>query len=97
MPAKLYVFILKSLTLPQQAVQAGHAVSLIASKNPAVEWSNQTFVYLKASSVQLKRLLLARNQEDPSYSFFIEPDYGNQLTAVALFGDEGEYRSYRCL
>ena len=97
MPSKLYVFILKSLNTSQQAVQAGHAVSLIASKNSAIDWSKQTFVYLKANSIQLRRLLLGRNQDDVSYSFFVEPDIGNVLTAVALFGDENEYRSYRCL
>ena len=97
MPSKLYVFVLKSLNVSQQAVQAGHAVSLIASKNPAVDWSKQTFVYLKVSSIQLRRLLLGRNQDDPSCSFFVEPDYENALTAIALFGDENEYRSYRCL
>lgn len=97
MPSKLYVFVLKSLNISQQAVQAGHAVSLIASKNPAVDWSKQTFVYLKASSIQLKRLILGRNQDDSSYSFFVEPDIGNVLTAIAIFGNEDEYRSYRCL
>lgn len=93
--SKLYVFVLKSLTPSQKAVQAGHAVSLIAVKNPAVDWSKQTFVYLNASSVQLQRLVLGKNQDDPTYSFFIEPDFNSILTSVALFGIEDEYRSYR--
>ncbi len=94
---KLYVFILKSLTPSQQAVQAGHSVSKIAAKNPTIDWSNQTFVYLKASEVQLKRLLLHKKSNDPTYSYFIEPDYNNKLTSVAMFGEEGEYKTYRLL
>ena len=94
---KLYVFVLKSLSLPQQAVQAGHAVSKIASQNPKIDWSNQTFVYLRASAVQLKRLLLGRNNNDPTYSYFIEPDYDHKLTAVAVFGKDNEYKTYRLI
>jgi len=94
---KLYVFILKSLTPSQQAVQGGHVVSKIASKNPQIDWSNQTFVYLKASKVQLNKLRLLRSSEGHNSSFFIEPDYDHQLTAFACFGDDNEFKQYKLI
>ena len=95
--SKLYVFILKSLTPSQQAVQGGHVVSKIASKNPQVNWSNQTFVYLKASRVQLQKMHHMRVSGDHNSSFFIEPDYDNQLTAFACFGGEDEFKRYKLI
>jgi hypothetical protein len=94
---KLYVFILNSLSFSQKAVQAGHAVSIIASQNPQIDWTKQTFVYLNASRIKLKKLLLHRLESDPTYSYFIEPDYNNQLTSVAIFGKEGEYSTFNLL
>ena len=94
MKNKLYVFILKSLTPSQQAVQGGHAVSILASKNPQIDWTKQTFVYLKASKVQLNKLRLLR---EGNSSYFIEPDFGNILTSFACFGDEDEFSNYRLI
>ncbi len=92
---KLYVFVSKSLTLPQQAVQAGHAVSKIAAKNPGIDWSNQTFVYLRASDIKLFKLLMNKQQEATNtFSYFEEPDYNNRLTAIAVFGGEDDYSNY---
>lgn len=92
---KLYVFILKNLTPSQQAVQGGHVVSIIASKNPDIDWSQQTFVYLKANNVQLNKLRLLRADDGQNTAFFIEPDYDYQLTAFACFGDNNEFKNYR--
>jgi len=94
---KLYVFILKDLTPSQQAVQGGHVVSVIAAKNPTINWSNQTFVYLKASRVQLNKLAVVRVKNDPNSAIFIEPDYDHQLTAYACFGGDDEFKQFRLI
>lgn len=95
--SKLYVFILKSLNKSQKAVQGSHVVSLIASKNPHLDWTRQTFVLLEASRVQLNKLSIILQENDYNSAKFIEPDYDNQLTAFACFGNENEFKQFNLI
>ena len=90
---KLYILIREDLNLPQQAVQAGHAVAEYLLHRPDTEWDNGTLIYLGA-----------KDEEELSYwgdkmtlrkmdwIGFREPDIGNQMTAIATVGD-GKYLS----
>ena len=94
---KLYVLIRKDLNTSQQAVQAGHAVSKIAVKHPEVNWDNQPFVYLKVSKFQLNKFINILTQKGIEYEKFIEPDIGNQLTAVSLFNSDDLFGKFNLL
>lgn len=90
---KLYILIREDLTLPQQAVQAGHAVAEYLLHRPNPEWDNGTLIYLGV-----------KNEEELSYwgdkmkireidwIGFREPDIENEMTAIATVGD-GKYLS----
>lgn len=87
---KLYAVVIDSIEKSYQGVQLGHAVGKIASKNPNINWDEQTFVYLKASDLKLLKVMSKLNQEGIDFHAFYEPDIGNKMTAIACITDNGK-------
>lgn len=84
MDEKLYVLIREDLTLPQQAVQAGHAVAEYLLRGPKSTWSNGTLVYLKVQDKErLRRWSRKLGDRGIPFAVFKEPDLDNTMTALA--------------
>lgn len=83
---KLYVLVRNDISLAYQGVQAGHALAewLLDNKDTQ-EWNNHTLVYLGVDSVE-KWMYKLRALDIP-YSYFVEPDIGNEVTALATYDD----------
>lgn len=86
MQNKLYVVTRTDLSKAQQAVQAGHALAEYLLHNDTT-WDNGTLVYLKVKNekelISLTKLL---NSDRVVFTEFREPDFGDQLTAIASLG-----------
>ena len=84
---KMYVLVRRNLSIPQQAVQAGHAVAELVLQDKSKGW-NGTLVYLGVEDENiLSRWKSKLNICEKSFVEFREPDIGNQLTAVACVDD----------
>ena len=80
---KLYVVVRDDLSVPQKAVQAGHALAEFLIKNET-SWNNGTLVYLRVPNEEHLRKLSDRlDGYGMDYSVFREPDMDNELTALA--------------
>lgn len=67
-----------------QSVQAGHAVAQFMLEHPD-EWKNEYLIYLHVNDIEaLARWEWKIQEKDKPYSIFIEPDIGNQPTAIAV-------------
>lgn len=81
---KLYVIVRKDLTPSQTAVQAGHAVAEYLLHSRLSRWQNQTLIYLGIKGLrQLETLKQKFEFNDIPYTEFREPDYNNEVTAIA--------------
>jgi len=81
---KLYVVVRKDLSSSQQAVQAGHAVAEYLINNKNSKWKNHTLIYLGVDDESsLKEVIHKLNKTNVRYNKFIEPDIGDQITAIA--------------
>lgn len=71
------------------ACQGGHAIAqYFIDHGMHAEWNNGTMVYLAANNEQhlleIKNML---NMNDLKHSYFIEPDIGNEYTAISCISD----------
>ena len=83
---KLYVITRTDLSKSQQAVQAGHALAEYLLKNNTL-WGNGTLVYLKVKNEkELKSLTKLLKYDRVPFTSFKEPDFNDQLTAIASLG-----------
>ena len=90
---KLYVFIDKSLKPVYGCVQGGHAVAQWMIEHPnSREWQNDYLIYLSADISKWKRKL---ESYDIDYSEFREPDLGNRITALAVFGNDRLFKNLK--
>lgn len=86
---KLRVVSRKDISLPYQAVQAGHAAIQFQHEHPELAklWYTQSN-YLAFLSVddeeQLEKLIRKAKAKGITHSIFREPDLGNQITAVTF-------------
>lgn len=99
---KLYVLVRGDLTKSQQAVQACHAVAEFMLYSNEVNcwcgqcgsdqhWKNETIVLLKVKDLDHLNEWTAKVKEATKwYQEFSEPDIGNQMTAIAAYGDSLE-------
>ena len=95
---KLYVLVRKDLSVPYQAVQAGHAVAQWCLENPHSKWQNHTLVYLHVNN--LGNLIYWREQlrlRGLNVVEFREPDIEDELTALAVYADEKHFRKLNLL
>ena len=97
MQNKLYIVTRKDLSKSQQAVQAGHALAEFLLKNKT-EWDNGTLVYLSVPDKDiLKCLTLKLKKDNIAYTKFVEPDLGNELTAIASLGNNKYFKQLSLL
>jgi len=84
MQQKLYVVVRNDLnmSIPYQGVQGGHALAQWLIENPNQTWNNNYLIYLQTEDIE--KLIFKLNLNNIKYSGFVEPDIGNQLTAIAL-------------
>lgn len=87
--SKLFVLIRNDIPLAYQGVQGGHAVAQWLLENPQQTWNNNILVYLKVKDLQdLQRWIFKLDLKQVKYSKFIEPDIGDEITAIATQADE---------
>lgn len=95
---KLYVIVRKDLSVPQQAVQGGHAIAEFLLEHDNHGWDNGTLVYLGVPDEQgLKKQIERLSLTGINHSVFIEPDIGDQMTAIAAVSDGKPFRKLRLL
>ena len=88
---KMYCLVRKDLEKSYQAVQGGHAIAqyFIDHGIPDI-WDNGTMVFLGVKDEDtLKKWQYKLSANDLIHSTFIEPDIGNELTALSII-DTGE-------
>jgi len=74
----------KDLSIPQMAVQAGHALAAYLLHSHFSRWQNETLIYLGVKNLsQLERLKYKLELEAIDYVEFREPDLNNEVTAIA--------------
>lgn len=99
----IYVFVRTDLSIEQQAVQACHA-SIEAARNslisPCDEHPSLVLCGVK-SEHQLKNVIGHLTELNIHHHSFIEPDIGNELTAICTEpvtqNMRHNFRKYRCL
>jgi len=75
-------------------VQGGHAVAQYLLENPDSEWRNNYLIYLKDD---LERLVVKLQVLGIKYTEFREPDLGNKLTAIAVFGKQKVFQKLKLM
>jgi hypothetical protein len=74
------------ISLAYQGVQGGHALAQWLLENPNQTWNNQYLIYLSVDDID--KFMFKLDLKGIKYSKFIEPDYDNQVTAIALQTDD---------
>lgn len=87
--SKFYLITRRDLSVGEQLAQTNHALSQFAYENPLqfrewVEKSNYIVILSTESETQLKEIKQKLINQEITFSEFIEPDYGNQLTSIAI-------------
>ena len=84
---KLYILVDRTLSKPQQAVQACHAAAEFALKY-GKEWTHESLVLLAVENHETLESWYDWFDNQPYYKYigFREPHYGNRMTAVACYG-----------
>lgn len=91
----MYVFVRKDLTHSQQVVQASHAC-IEASRvflEPDTEHPHLVVIGVKNQN-KLKKCIEHLKQLNICHEEFIEPDIGNEITAVATVPISGDIRTH---
>jgi hypothetical protein len=100
---KMYVIVRDDISKSYQAAQGGHALAQMALHYPPVfeDWNNGTIVYLRASMKDLEEVAFSRDLliGDCRICRWKEPDMGDQLTAISVYGPSAEnyFKNYRLL
>lgn len=80
---KLFVVVRKDLTPSQQAVQSGHAIAQYFVDG-GKKWTNETLVILGVKDLtHLESLMSELSNQNINFSYFREPDIGDEATAFA--------------
>ena len=87
--SKFYLITRRDLSVGEQLAQTNHALSQFAYENPLqfrewVEKSNYIVILSTESETQLKEIKQKLINQEIIFSEFIEPDYNNQLTSIAI-------------
>ena len=84
---KMYCLIRKDLSKSYQAVQGGHAIAqYFLDHGLPTDWDNGTMIFLgveNKDSLEKWQMKLNRHK----HSAFIEPDIGNEITALSIIND----------
>ena len=91
---KLYAVVRDDLSPAQRAVQAGHAVAeFLLTKE--TEWDNGTLVYLRVPDLWTLEKLSEELKID--HARFVEPDVGDQLTAIAAVSEGQHFKHLKLM
>lgn len=89
----MYVLVRKDLSEIYRGVQGGHALaqySLYGDKELFEKWNNGTLVYLGVPNEKVLGLWMQKLiDKHKEFTFFREPDLGDQITSIACI-DTGE-------
>ena len=91
---RLYVISNQDLSIGYQAVQAGHAVAQYLLDNPDQTWNNNYLIFLSGN---LEREILKLESRNLKFTKFKEPDLGNATTAIALTGEQKQFKNLKLL
>lgn len=97
---RMYIIIRRDMPKTYQAVQAGHALAEFMLKHPdqAKEWGNHTLIYLGTENEETLKQEMNRIKElGYNCECFIEPDIGDQMTAIATYADCEHFHGFRLL
>ena len=97
---KMFVLIRKDLPSTYRGVQGGHALAEFLLRHPVQgqEWNNHTLIYLGIENqASLEEWSQKLTEKGIIHVGFREPDIGNELTAIATYGNEEEYKCLRLL
>lgn len=84
MEPKLYVLIREDLPdMAYKAVQGGHAVAQYVNE---YGWKNDTLIYAEVSPYSMRKWMSKLDSRYAPYSKFVEPDWNEQITAIAFEG-----------
>jgi len=88
---KMYCIVRTDMDAGYTACQCGHAIAQYFIDHGMHEkWDNGTMIYLKADNEKhLMKLRTVLEKEGIKYSYFIEPDIGNECTAISYI-DNGD-------
>jgi len=87
---KLYVLVDKTLRPVYGCVQGGHAVAQWMIEHPnSKDWHNDYLIYLSADVSKWRRKL---GCYDVDFTEFREPDLGNKVTALAVYGHDALFK-----
>lgn len=91
----MYVFVRKDLTHSQQVVQASHACIEASRTYLELDSEHPHLVVFGVKNLnKLKKCIEHLKQVVIEYKEFLEPDIGNELTAVATVPLSGEIRQH---
>ena len=95
---KMYIIVRKDLSHSQRAVQGGHAIAQYLLEHSEIDWDNGTLIFLGViNEMQLKRWHEKLIMKDIKCSYFIEPDIGDQMTALAAVDTGEAFKSLRLI
>jgi hypothetical protein len=89
MQSKLFVLIRGDIPIPNQAVQAGHAVAEYCKKWQYYgnkDWNNEILVYVSVKNLfELEIWYRKIRMRDLDHAVFCEPDINDEMTAIACY------------
>lgn len=96
MKNKLYILIDKNLDPIYGAVQGGHAVAewllenwqIMKNGDPDWDWKNDYLIYLSGDINEWYEKLVRFDPNHFKWTYFIEPDLGNKMTAIAIYEND---------
>ena len=97
---KMFVLVRRDLPSTYRGVQAGHALAefLLHYPHQGQEWNNHTLIYLGVENqAALEEWSKKLDEKNIEYAAFREPDIGNELTAIATYGNDELYKELRLL
>jgi hypothetical protein len=89
---KMYVIVRNDLRSSQKAVQAGHALAeWMLHDNTS--WKNHTLIYLTARNrFHLEMISDILDDKEIKHVQFNEPDFNDEITAIATFGNNDVFK-----
>ena len=96
MKNKLYILTDKTLDPIYAAVQGGHAVAewllenwqIMKNGDPDWDWKNDYLIYLSVDINEWYEKLVRFDPNHFKWTYFIEPDLENKMTAIAIYEND---------
>lgn len=94
---KFYCLIRKDLEKNYQGVQAGHSIAqYFIEHGTHPVWDNGTMIYLGVKNEQ-ELINWSDKLSDTNHSTFIEPDIGDEMTALSIIADGSQFKKLSLL